>query len=149
MGSRIWISNLSANLLIYLSSKFIHSRTMATQNTNNVMSCELGKWFSDDKKTAFKVLERTEKSTSIKMTFGNEANKTSGPTIINNEEVCAAKEDEEVEIGLGVTEGEPQDISENTDNVVIEEPIQNECDDNLCQEEIKIDENRWETKIEH
>merc|ERR1712141_825426 len=114
MGNCIWISNMGANLLIYLSSKFIHSRTMATQNTDNVMSCELGKWFSDDKKTAFKVLERTEKSTSIKMTFGNEANKTSGPTIINNEEVSAVKEDEEVEIGSGVTEGEPLDISENT-----------------------------------
>ena len=30
----------------------------------------LGVWYSDDKKTAFKVLERDEKSTSIKLTFG-------------------------------------------------------------------------------
>jgi hypothetical protein len=117
---------------------------MATQNTDNVMSCELGKWFSDDKKTAFKVLERTEQSTSIKLTFGNETNKSSEPTIINNEEVWAAKEDEEVEIGAGITEGEPQSISENTNNVTKDQK-QNECDDNLCQEETEpsiADQNR-------
>merc|ERR1719350_1475439 len=97
------------------------------------MSCESGKWFSDDQKTAFKVLERTEQSTSIKMTFENEANKSFEPTIINNEESCAAKEDEEVEIGSGVTEDDPQSISEKTDNVTKDQK-QNEYDDNLCQE---------------
>jgi len=50
---------------------------MTHQNTTHVMKCDLGKWYSDDKKTAFKVLERDEKSTFVKITFGSGATKES------------------------------------------------------------------------
>ena len=44
---------------------------MVLQNTDHVMKCDLGVWYSDDKMTGFKVLERDEKSTSIKIIFGS------------------------------------------------------------------------------
>merc|ERR1712080_247272 len=44
--------------------------TMVPQNTDHVMKCDLGVWYSDDKKSAFKVMERDAKSASINITFG-------------------------------------------------------------------------------
>ena len=43
---------------------------MPVQNTDHVIKCDLGVWYSDDKITGFKVFERTEKSTSIRIEFG-------------------------------------------------------------------------------
>jgi len=109
---------------------------MATQNTDNIITCELSKWFSDDKKTAFKVLERTEQSKSIKLTFGSGIDGNTDSKIINNEEVSAEKEiEEEIEIGSGYKmEGEPQNGNESADNVTKDQPS-NEMNEDLCKVE--------------
>jgi len=43
---------------------------MQAQDTDHVMKCSLGVWYSDDK-TSFKVIERSEKSTSIRLDFSS------------------------------------------------------------------------------
>merc|ERR1712224_538702 len=44
---------------------------MQAQDTDHVMKCSLGVWYSDDKTTGFKVIERSEKSTSIRLDFSS------------------------------------------------------------------------------
>lgn len=56
---------------------------MPVQNTDHVIKCDLGVWYSDDKITGFKVLERAEKSTSIRIQFGE--NKSVKREVISKE----------------------------------------------------------------
>ena len=77
---------------------------MPVQNTDHVIKCDLGVWYSDDKITGFKVFERTEKSTSIRIEFGK--NKSVKSETISKEfaegsmslddEVVNEKEDEKI-----------------------------------------------------
>jgi len=45
--------------------------SIQVQDTEHVMNCKLGVWYSDDKITGFKVLERNEQSTSMKIEIGS------------------------------------------------------------------------------
>jgi len=105
---------------------------MKVQDTDHLLKCSLGVWYSDDKTTGFNVIDRSEKSTSIRLDFSSNklkqkeesskdfaaGGKESTDEIVNNlkEEMLSTREIKEENTGDKVTQSQIEHEKMETDN---------------------------------